>query len=428
MEFLIIIGLIILNGLFSMSEIAVVSARKSSLKKDAKQGNKAAQSALDLSENPNNFLSTIQVGITLIGIVTGMYSGDVLAGKVSPWVVSLGVSPAIAYPTTKIVIVILVTYLTIVFGELLPKRIGMGAAEKISKLIARPMNYLSYIAYPFVWILSKSTSGLTKLFGIKEQDNKITEEEIKTLIREGAEDGEVQQVEQDIMERVFNLGDRDLESIMTPRREVEWINANFSKDELQDFLNKSDFSKYPVAEGDLEHIIGIVHVKDIFKHINSENFNINKLVKPVHYFYESKQVYSALEQMKQNQDYFAIITDEFGTLSGIVSLKDIMEAIIGDMPELDEDPEIIMRKENSYLIDGQIPFYNFLQYFKQSDLYSLYDFNTLGGLILEELEHIPKAGEDLAWRNFHIEIIDMDGPRIDKVLVTLLDDTTSPAT
>lgn len=418
MEIIIILGLILLNGLFSMSEIAVVSARKSSLKKDAKQGNKAAQEALLLSENPDNFLSTVQVGITLIGIITGMYSGDVLAGKFAPVIVGWGVSPSIAYPATQVTLVILVTYLTIVLGELVPKRLGLTSAEKISKLIAQPMRFLSYVAYPFVWVLSRSTNFIFSLFGIKTDNNKITEEEIKTLIRESTENGEVQQVEQDIVERVFNLGDRTLESIMTPRPDVVWLDKNKTKDEIRQFVYEHQFSKYPVADANLDRVEGIVYVKDIFKYIDFPDFKLSDILQPVQYFYENREVYSALEQMKASHNYYAVIADEFGGLSGIVTLKDIMEAILGDIPEQNDEPEIIKRKDNNYLVDGQISFYNFLQYFKQGDLYAVYDYNTLGGLILKELGHIPHPGEIVDWQGFSLEVVDMDGPRIDKVLVT----------
>lgn len=417
MEILIIIGLILLNGLFSMSEIALVSARKASLKNEAKSGNKAAQAALRLSENPDNFLSTVQVGITLIGIITGLYSGDVLAAKASPILESWGMSSKIAYPLAQVVIVIVVTYITIVFGELVPKRIGLSLAEKVSKLMARPMNIISKITYPFVFILSKSTALVSKLLGVKENANPVTEEEIKIMIREGKEIGEVQQVEQDIVERVFNLGDRDLESIMTPRHDLVWIDNKMNKQEIEEIIENSPYSKLPVGSNGLNNIEGFVNVKDIYFNINKPDFDIMQWIRPVQYFYENKEVYSALETMKQNHNYYAVVTDEFGSVSGIVTLRDIMEAIVGDIPEHNEEPEIIERNDGSFLVNAQIPFYDFLQYFDMGDLYPIYECNTFGGLILEELGHIPTEGETLEWQTLHIEIVDMDGVRIDKVIV-----------
>lgn len=423
MEILIILLLILLNGLFSMSEIAVISARKTSLKNEAKQGNKSAEAALNLSNNPDNFLSTVQVGITLIGILTGLYSGDVLAIKVSPLLEDFGMGEVSSLRVSKIVIVILVTYLTIIFGELVPKRIGLSSAEKISKLIARPMHILSLIAKPFVWILSKSTGLICTLFGIKTETSKITEEEIKSIIREGTEDGEVQPVEKDIMERVFSLGDRDLESIMTPRRDIVWLDIDMTKEEIKNIISHSSLSKYPVAQDDLDHIEGMIFLKDIFDNIDDANFSLKTMMHPVQYLYENMEVYSALEQMKTSHNHYALIIDEFGALQGIVTLKDIMEAIVGEIPTLNEEPEIIERKDGGYLVDGQCSFYNFLSYFKLGDLYTAdIEYNTLGGLILHQLGHIPHTGESLTWNKFQMEIVDMDGARIDKVIVTPIND------
>lgn len=420
MEFVIILGLILLNGLFSMSEIAVISARKTSLKQEAQRGSKAALSALKLSDNPDNFLSTIQVGITLIGIVTGLYSGDVLAGHVAPWVVSLGVPAAYAYPITKVVLVILVTYLTIVFGELVPKRIGMSSAEKVAKIMAAPMHILSIVMRPFVWILSKSTGLVISLLGVKPNDAKVTEEEIKSMIREGTEDGEVKEVEQDIVERVFSLGDRDLESIMTHRMDVVALDAKMSKEEIKKLIVEHPFSKYPVMEDDLDHIVGVVYVKDIFAHTQTDRnqFDLNKVLRTPQFFYENTEVYTALEQMKQTHNHFAFILDEFGTFRGVVTLKDIMEAIVGEIPEKNEEPDIVQRADGSYLIDGQWSFYDFMRYFKLHIDSGDYEFNTLGGLLLEELGHIPKVGEQVSWQRFVFEVVDMDGARIDKILAT----------
>ena len=422
MEIFIILCLILLNGLFSMSEIAVVSARKTSLKNEAKHGNKAAAAALKLASQPGHFLSTLQAGMTLVSILIGLYSGDILALKFAPLLENWGIDPKYTHTIAKVSIVIIVTYLVIVFGELVPKRMGLSAAEKISKLTVRPMNYLSFVMRPFVWILSKSSSVFFNLLGMKEEEAKVTEEEIKTLIREGAEDGEVQQVEHDIMERVFSLGDRDLESIMTPRMDIVWIDAEMDKNDIKTLIYSNPYSKFPVGKEDLDHLEGVVYVRDIFNHIDSPDFDIRKTMRPIQYFYENMEVYVALEEMKKTQNHLALITDEFGVLQGMVSIKDIMEAIVGEIPGPYEEPEIIKRSDGSYLVDGQCSFYNFLSYFKHGDLYPNNEHNTLGGLILEELGHIPRQGEILQWNHFQLEVVDMDGARIDKVLVYITGD------
>lgn len=417
MEITIIFVLILLNGIFSMSEIAVISARKSNLKSEAKRGSKAAQAAIKLSGNPDRFLSTVQVGITLIGILTGLYSGEVLAGDVSALLINGGLAAKYAYPLAKFGIVIIVTYFTIVFGELVPKRIGMSSAEKVAKIIARPMQYLSVIVSPFVWILSKSSRLMFSLLGITESDAKVTEEEIKSMVIEGAEDGEVQDVEKDIVERVFNLGDRDLESIMTHRGDIVWIDTDMTNQEIISQIHKNPFDKYPVGVKDLDHVLGVVHLKDMFGNIESPAFDIKTIVRPVQYFYENMEVYSALEDMKTNHISYALVCDEFGTVKGVVTLKDILEALVGTILDPQEEPEIIQRQDGSCLVDGQCSFYNFLTYFKMSDLYNKYDYNTISGLLLDKLGHIPKTGEIVKWKGFSLEIVDMDSARIDKILV-----------
>ncbi|MDR1706498.1 MAG: hemolysin family protein [Prevotella sp.] len=417
MEIVIIIVLILLNGVFSMSEIAVISARKSSLKSEAKRGSKSAQAAINLSDNPDRFLSTVQVGITLIGILTGLYSGEVLAGDVSSLLMSVGLSADYAFPLAKTGIVIIVTYFTIVFGELIPKRVGMSSAEKVAKLIARPMHFLSIVVSPFVWVLSKSSALMFSLLGITESDSKVTEEEIKSMVIEGAEDGEVQNVEKDIVERVFNLGDRDLESIMTHSRELVWIDTDMTNDEIIDLISKHPFEKYPVATKNLDHVLGIVHLKDMFGKVESPGFNIKTVIRPIEFFSENMEVYRALEDMKTRHLSYALVCDEFGAIKGIVTLKDILEALVGTILDPYEEPEIVQRSDGSCLIDGQCSFYNFLTYFKMGDLYRKYDYNTVSGLILDKLGHIPKTGEQIEWKGFTIEVVDMDGTRIDKILV-----------
>ena len=420
-----IFGLIFLNGIFAMSEIAIISARKSWLAADAERGSKSAKAALNLANSPDRFLSTIQIGITLIGIVTGLYSGDVFSVYLAPVFENLGVSVTTAFTLAKIIIVIAVTYLTIIFGELVPKRVGMTAAEKVAKVIARPMQFLSSVAYPFVWILSQSTATLFRLFRLKDGEMKVTEDEIKSLVREGKEDGEVQEVEQGIVERVFNLGDRNLESIMTHRSDIVWLAADAGKEEIKSVIEKSPFDKYPVGDSDFSNIIGVAYLKDIFLKIDVPDFSLKTIVQPVDYFYENMEVYAALEKMKVDCVRCALVCDEFGNIKGLVTLKDIMEALVGEIPEPGEEPEIIVRKDGSCLIDGQCSFYTFLEYFKMTDLYSEHEYNTLSGLILELHGNIPKEGDTLTWQNFTFEIVDMDGARIDKILATQKTESSS---
>ena len=422
MEIFIIIGLILLNGILSMSEIALVSARKARLELDAKRGNKSAQTALKLAGEPDRFLSTIQIGITLIGILTGLYSGEAFAYNLAEVVRHVPVLEPYALGVSKTIIVIIVTYLTLIMGELVPKRIGMGYAERVSMLVAKPMYFLSKLALPFVWLLSKSTSLVIKITGIKaNEENKVTEEEIKAIVKEGFDGGEVQEVEQDIVERVFNLGDRNVGSIMTHRSDLVWLDVTDSIEKIREKVQENLFNIYPVASEKFDNIKGVVYLKDLFGRIDDPDFSLEEVIRPAQYLPENQSVYNALEQFKEARVKYGIVTDEFGGIQGIVTLKDIMEGLIGQVPEVGEEAEIVQRADGSWLVDGQYNFYDFLEYFDMEDLYAEHDYNTLSGLILEILERVPKTGETLTWLTFEFEIVDMDGARIDKVLVKKID-------
>ncbi len=427
MEIFIILLLILLNGLFSMSEVSLINSRKSSLQVEAKKGSKTARTVLDLIENPTNFLSTVQIGITLIGILTGMFSGASIAVDLSEIFQKWGMKASVASPLAQTLIVVLVTLLTIILGELVPKKIGMSSSEKIARIISGPMVFLSWLTKPFVWILSKSTDGIVKLLGIKEQEPNVTEEEIKSMIAEGAEDGEVQEVEQDIVERVFSLGDRTIDSIMTNRSDIVWIDSEMSNEEINSTVKENLFQVYPVGEGSLDEIVGVVFLKDLFGKLDDKDFNISQILKPAQYFYENMEVFKVLEDMKEKHIGYGLICDEFGICQGIVTHKDILEGLVGAINNPEEEPFIIERKseEGGWLVDGQCPFYDFLAHFEKEEHENSeeeFDFNTIGGLILELLEHIPQSGERVSWKEFDFEVLDMDGARIDKILVKLRDE------
>ena len=420
MEIIIIIALILLNGIFSMSEIAVISARKSNLTNDSRKGSLSARIALKLANDPDKFLSTVQIGITLIGIVTGIYSGDALADDFSHTLINWGIPANYAHISAQSLIVVLVTYLTILFGELVPKRIGMSASSRIAKLLARPMYGLSIIASPFVWLLAKSTSLIFSLLSINTSGEKVTEEEIKSMIDEGTENGEVQEVEQEIVDRVFSLGDRSVSTIMTHRNDIVSIDIDMPNTEIFQVVCEHLFQIYPVSRNrTLDDIVGVVYLKDLFGKLQDTSFNLRDIIRPAQYFHENMDVYKSLDQIRKTHLKYGLICDEFGSLQGIITMKDILEALVGSLPNETEDPDILPRKEGGWLIDGQCSFYDFLKHFECEDLYAESNYNTLGGLILQQLGHIPQAGETLQWNDFHIEIVDMDGARIDKVSVRI---------
>ena len=306
-EIFIILLLILLNGVFAMSEIAIISARKSSLQTEAAKGSKAAQRALNLAQDPDRFLSAVQVGITLIGILTGIFSGNKIAAELASLLHGAGMAEAGAMALSKTIIVILVMFLTLIFGELVPKKIGMSASEKVSKIVAGPMKFISVIASPFVWLLSKTTKVVAKMLGITDQESKVTEEEIKSIIQEGTDEGEVSPVEQDIVERVFALGDLKVNTIMTLRTDIVWLSVDMTDQEIRETIEKNIFEEYPVVEDDLDHVVGVLSLKDYVLNIGKSGINLSEMMKEPVYFHENMNVYTVLEEMKTKKISRALI-------------------------------------------------------------------------------------------------------------------------
>ena len=418
-EIFIIIFLILLNGIFAMSEMAVISARKSNLQADANKGSRAAKTALKLSSDPDKFLSAVQIGITLIGILTGIFSGNRIAEAFAGVLTGIGLSQGLAAAISQAIIVILVTYLSIVFGELVPKRIALSASERVAKIVAGPMKVIAVVASPFVWLLAKSTAMVINILGVKSQESKVTEEEIKSIIQEGTDEGEVSPVEQDIVERVFALGDLKVNTIMTLRGDIVWLDREMSETEIRNTIEEYLFEAYPVTDGDLDHVIGVLSLKDFVLNIGKPGFNIESMIHEPVYFHENMSVYAVLEQMKKKKISRALVCDEYGFCSGIITLKDIMEALVGIVnDDHQKEPDIIPRHDNDgWLVDGQCSMYDFRMFFDIDDNDSDSEYTTVGGLILDELEHVPVAGEKAVWRDFSFEVVDMDGARIDKVIV-----------
>lgn len=422
MEVLIIIFLIILNGVFSMSEIALISARKNRLETAAKKGNKNAQTALDLANSPNKFLSTVQIGITLIGILTGIYSGDKITYDVQTFVEGFEVLKPFA-PTLSVgIVVVVLTFFSLVLGELLPKRIGLNHPESIAKSVAFPMKIVSIITAPFIWLLTHSTDFLLDVLQIKPTaDGKVTEEEIKAIIKEGTEGGEVQEIEQDIVERVFHIGDRKINSLMTHRKSVVMLPLHSNKEQVKEFMLKELHSIYPVYGENHDDIVGVVNLKNIFAHFENKSFNLAGIMTDAPFMMEHTTAYKALERFKNTGIHYAFVADEYGIFQGIITLNDILEALVGDASEFYKDEfHLIEREDGTWMVDGHYSLHDFLTYFELDELINDYEVTTVSGLITTELSHIPKEGEKLVWHKFELEVIDMDGVKIDKVLVKAL--------
>ena len=422
MEILIILFLILLNGVFSMSEIALISARKSRLENAAKKGSKNAQAALDLANSPNKLLSTTQIGITLIGILTGIFSGDKITADVQIFINSFEVLKPYSQTIAVSIVVVILTFFSLILGELLPKRIGLNHPESIAKSMALPMKIVSTSTAPFIWLLTTTTDFLLKILNIKPTaDGKVTEEEIKAIIKEGTDGGEVQEIESDIVERVFHIGDRKVNSLMTHRKAVIFIPLNSNKIEIKELMLKELHSIYPVFGNNFNDIVGVVNLKNIFANIDNDNFELKNIVTDAPYLMEQTTAYKALENFKKTGIHYAFISDEYGDFQGILTLNDILEALVGDAADFYKDDfKLQEREDGTWLVDGHYSLHDFLTYFELDDLINDYEVTTVSGLIMTELTHIPKQGEKLIWQKFEIEVIDMDGVMIDKVMVKSL--------
>lgn len=404
-----------------MAEIATVSARKSKLDAASKRGDKNAKLVLETISSPNRFLSTVQIGITLIGVLTGIFSGERITDDVEGFFEQFPSTVKYAHFIAVTTVVVILTFFSLVLGELVPKRIGLSNPEGIAKTMARPMRVISLITAPFVWMLTFTSDILIKILRIKQSsDSKVTEEEIKAIIQEGTEGGEVQEIEQDIVERVFHLGDRTVSSLMTHRNDVIFLDIKDDIEEIRNQVEKEIHSVYPVFDEEREQILGIVLLKDLFRTINHEDFDLKSLLIKPNYLLENISAYEALVHFKDTKTHYGIITDEFGQTQGIVTLNDLLQALVGDFNDFyGEEFEFIQREDGSWLIDGQYPIAEFLRHFDMEEHNQDLSFTTIGGLVLNESRSLPETGQVINWMNFDIEVVDMDGARIDKLLIRL---------
>lgn len=425
-EILFIFLLIILNGVFSMSETALVSSRKLRLQQLADEGHENASVALELANDPNRFLATVQFGISLIGTLAGVFGGATIAERLAVvlekifWLQPHHESLALG------VVVLAITFLSLILGELVPKRLALYHPERIAAGMAKSMRRLSLIASPFVRLLSLSTEGVLRLFRIKAPvEPPVTEEEVKAMIDQGTEAGVFEEAEQDIVERVFRLGDRRVSTLMTSRSDIIWLDLDDTVEEMRNKIAGSGYSRFPVCQGSVDNLLGIVRVKDLVAHsLNSATLDLNPFLRKPLFVHEKMRALKVLEHFKQSRTHIAIVVDEYGEMQGLLTLNDMLEAIVGDMPNLGmaETAQAVKREDGSWLIDGFMPIDEFKQLFELGEMPGddHGDYETLGGFVLVYLEHIPTAGEYFEWNDLRFEVMDMDGNRIDKVLVRAL--------
>ena len=422
-EIAVVLLLILVNGLFAMSEIAVVSARRVRLQQMAMRGSKGAQVALQMAVAPTRFLSTVQVGITLVGIFAGAYGGATMAAQLAESLASLPYVGRYANTLSLLIVVGAITYLSVVVGELVPKRIALQSAEAIAAMIARPMYLLSVLATPVVRLLSVSTEAVLLVLGMREStESEVSEEEIRILVEQGAQAGAIEEAERDMVESIFRLGDRPLKSLMTPRPEIVWLDLNAPEEQNREIAKVSNHSRFPVCDGDLDHVVGVVLAQDLLSQCLAEDrFDLSAMKAPL-FVPETMPALRALERFKESGMSMALLMDEFGGIEGLVTLIDILEAIVGDIPTPEEmvSPPIVKRDDGSWLVDGLLTVDEFRETFDVKPFPGEGTYHTLGGFIIYMLGEVPAAGQTVEWSGFRFEIMDMDGYRVDKVLVELL--------
>lgn len=408
-----------------MTEIAIVTSKKNRFEKFEEEGNKRAKFALLLANNPNQLLSTIQIGITLIGLVTGAFGGAKIASQLAEYLKGLPALAPYAYEISMIVVIGLSTYLSLIIGELVPKRVAMSNPEKVSMVVAKPMYYFSKIGKPLIWALSKSTELMLRLLGIKPNNQpQVTEEEIAQLIEQGVYSGVVEEIEQDMVEQIFYLGDKRLGDILTPRTQIIWIDVEKPFDENLSKIIESNYSRFPAGKGSLDNFLGIIHTKDVLAKIaENKPFELSECVRDTLVLPEPMKVFQALEAIKKSGQHEAIVIDEYGGIEGYVTMHDFIENIVGDLPQDadDEEPKITERTENTWLADGLVPLDTFARYFDMEDdswLREVSNIHTLGGFITMSLGDIPRVGDTIQLGDYLLEIVDMDHVRVDKVLIT----------
>lgn len=422
---ILVLLLILINGVFSMTEIAIVTSKKTKLGKLEEEGNKKAGIALKLANNPNQLLSTIQIGITLIGVVTGAFGGATIASQVTPYLQKISFLAPFASQLSYIIVIGLSTYLSLILGELVPKRIGMNNPEGVSMVVAKPMYFFSKVGKPLIWFLSRSTELVLKILGIKPKNEPaVTEEEIAQLIEQGVYSGVVEEIEQDMVEQIFYLGDKRLGDILTPRTQIVWIDLEKPLAENLAKMLESNYSRFPAGRGSLDDFAGIIHTKDIFaKMAKNEHLDLSECIRDTLILPEPMKVFQALEALKKSGQHEAMVIDEYGGIEGYVTMHDFMENIVGELPESDDEdePQIIKRSDDTWLADGLLPIDTFARFFDLEDEPSLRggnNFHTLGGYITMNLGDIPRVGDTVQVADFVLEIVDMDHVRVDKVLIT----------
>jgi len=420
-ELIVILFLILANGAFAMAEIAIVSSRKSKLKIMADSGNSKAQRALELAQEPGSFLSTIQISITLIGIIAGVYSGATIAKDLQYVFDAYSFLKPYSHTLSLAIVIVGVAYFSLIIGELVPKRIALHNPERLATVLAMPVYYISRLAYPFVRILDASSGFIIKLFGLKSPISDVSEEEIKALLEEGTDAGIFHKMEQDICHRAFRMDDLSVHDIMTFRPDIVWLDYTATFQEQLEKIRESHHTLFPVCMGGLDEVVGILHVKDLLLlHPEMERADIKPLLHKPFLIPETVSLIQIIERFKSSPINVALIVDEYGVIQGLVTVNDVIEALVGDIPSFreSEEQEIVKREDGSWLVDGTVSIEKFKENFNIIDMPGdkEEEYHTLGGFIMTYLGRVPVTGDHFKWDEYRFEVVDMDGNRVDKVL------------
>ena len=419
---LILLLLILLNGFFALSELAVVSSRRARLQQYAEEGRQGAAAAIKLSDDPTGFLSTVQVGITLIAILSGAYGEAAFATPLAEVLEAMSFIGSKASTVSSAIVIVSITMFSLTIGELVPKRLALRNPERLACIVAPLMRLLSRVALPIIWLLRQITELALRLFAPPAaEDPRVTEEEVKTLIAEGTEAGVFAPAEKEMLEGVLRIADRTVRSIMVPRPDVVWLDLDETLEEAYEIIAQSGHSRFPVARDDVDNVIGIVHAKDLLElSCKGKVIDLKNVARDPIYIHESIPILKLLESFRASAVHMAVVLDEHGTVQGIVTPTDILVAIAGDLPEGEgeDEPSAVMRDDGSWLLDGQMPVYEVERTLAAKGL-SAHDeeYTTLAGFVLSQLGHIPVPGEHFNWQRWRFEVVDLDGRRIDKVLV-----------
>jgi putative hemolysin len=434
LQIAIIVLLILLNGLFAMAETALVSSRKARLRQRAEEGNKGARTALELADSPNRFLSTVQIGISLIGVLAGAFGGATIA---EPLAGALRVVPVLApyaVPIAFGIVVVGITYLSLILGELVPKRLALNGAEVVASRVAGPMRLLSMITSPVVWFLSFSTETVLRLLRVRPPaESPVTEQEVEILMEEGARAGVFEDEERDLVRSALQLDDRPVRELMTPRPKVVWLDADDPPEEIRRLVAESRNSYFPVARGDLDDLLGIASVKDAWtRQASGQSADLLGSLRPSPFVAEGAPATDALEAFKRSSLPLALVIDERGHIEGLIALSDVLEALVGDVPEEDEPTEeaIVQREDGSWLVDGLLAAEELKERLGLKELprEEEAEYQTVGGMVMDTLGRVPAEGDRFVWEGYSFEVLDMDGRRVDKVLASPSTSEDSPST